>query len=366
MSEYKDIVKTGFALGAKHFRIWEWLNGKIERLIANKDVFYPDSLSNLWKNLFDGTLSHGNYIEFSSTTNNRFWYLTEWVPKSPGIDWKDFNLFKFTPTQIRDSLSTKSIITYKTENQRGQLLDLNFYELFHNERRFFNYNKSKKSLYEQGFTLRSGIYRSLINYHNIDFHVLVSLVTNDEYFIDLGFPIILSKQVYDKFLQNQSDENSVEFTGIVKLLEINYSDIFQSYLKAVGSKEDEDLKELINHTIGIKNFVGYISSPLDITLKSHNSHPNGTFRVDGHDGLDKYKDEGLLLLTRMIVDNPKNIPKKLPKWDFLISEDMQFGTKMIPLNDFDKRIRRFHSSIPINLNPETDFDPVNRYKNYFK
>mgnify|MGYP003577500681 CR=1 FL=1 len=208
MSLIEEAAKTGFLFGANHFRLWDWVNGKFDRLISKKQIYTPASLKETWSEIIASKVKHGDYIHFSGKSNN-YWYLTDWVPKSPGAIWKNYNLFKFTPEEIKRSLNYEGIIG------KPELIDLYFNEHAHWENRYFCPSTINISLWEQGFIHRTGIYRSKLNYINEDRYAILSAVTNNEYFIDLAFPILVSRQVYEKFINTRVNGNSVEFDGIV-------------------------------------------------------------------------------------------------------------------------------------------------------
>jgi hypothetical protein len=180
---------------------------------------------------------------------------------------------------------------------------------------------------------------------------MLGLVTNTEYFIDLGFPIVVSRQVYDKINAARTSRNAVQIEGIVRLRTTERSNAFSAYIAASGAQEDAALRSLLQDVIGIESVVGYIGSPLDISVRSHSSHPCGTLRVDGPNIAPVTVAEGVHFLVRNVVDNPEVLPNVFTGSQYLIGEDYQHGTSLEPVTDFDARLRRFRSAVPSSINP---------------
>ncbi len=97
----EDLIKKAGAAGARQWRVWEWVNGKFERLVQRKNVHRPTSLKSLWKSIFDREIVAGDYIEFrNNQSSDTYWYISEWVPRIPGLPWINDGFISLSTSQI--------------------------------------------------------------------------------------------------------------------------------------------------------------------------------------------------------------------------------------------------------------------------
>lgn len=346
MSLQEDAKKAAYTVAARHWRVWEWLNGKLSRAVSSRPTFRPSSLQELWSGIAKSRYSDGDFIEIRPSSNGEvYWYVQEWLPRSPGQLWVDDNLFNISIDDLAHSLDLRT---------SPRDLVYRFYSRYsHWEGQFTSPEANGRSLLQQGLAYRSGIYHPPLS-SDEDRYAVVGLVTNKEYFIDLAFPIVVSQQAYRKIIEARSEQNAVEFEGVFQLREQQVSNPFDAYLAAVGAEADDTLRSLIHRVVGIRNFLGRVESPLDISTRTHSSHPTGTIRVEGHNGDPLSTRRGVIFLCRSLVDTPIVLPETLSERDFLLGEDHQFGTVLHPITDFDARQARFRSDAPVAVNPTTD------------
>ena len=358
MSLKADAAKAALTLGARHWRLWEWINGKLSRILSKRQPHRPESLQDLWKSIYEGQIKDGDYVELRMNPDTEiYWYIQEWVPRAPGRLWLEDGLFSIPIDKLSNAFDHRTC--------PPGLVDLRYCKHDHWETQIRGESTFGKSLYNQGFTFRMGIYRPPLSIE-VDRYALLGLVTAKEYFIDLSFPILVSREVYRKFVEAQVQNNAVEIEAILEISEVQLSDPFKAYVKAVNSLEYEGLSELINTQIGTKSISGHISFPLDITIKTHLSHPSGTIRVEGFNmnEFTRQKD-GIVFIARSAIWNPSDLPTVLTEEEFLLGEDRQFGTIIHPVTDFDARVRRFQSDAPVEINPKIQPEVMEKFKSPF-
>lgn len=358
----KTVIQSGKIAGsfaARRWRLWEWVNGKIDRKLTEREPLTPYSLHEIWSKIFRRELLDGDYIHLKKDNiMSEGWYLSEWVPKAPGQIWKETNLSNLTPEQIASGFRTSGRNFHSLEREVRECFIDNFLT---NHSHWESQFKSKESLAKQGFASRLGVYRPSLNPTNDDQYALMSISSGKEYMIDMAFPILVSRQVYRKFQEASREENSVEIEGIIKIREIQHSNAFKKYIKTVGSNHDESFENIIMNPLSIPDIMGEIISPLDISTKTNGSHPFMTLRVDGYNIDTETRDE-IPAISRSVVLNPtekllsnisdtKDFDKKRFSLDFLLEDDYQFGTIMSPATDFDGRIRHYYCEYPVEENP---------------
>ena len=364
----KEAGKVGFGLALRHWRVWDWLNGNLSRVTSGTKM--PTSLRELWYWISNNYVRDGDYLELKQQARSATsWYITEWVPRLPGQIWFEDSaplarsllgeshgsgrLIEMDPKAIRDALHLQTAASVKNSVLRARLVDLHISEHSHWESRFFDPQRIGRSLIQQGLAFRGGIARPALS-NNEDRFALMSVVTADEFFVDLGFPVLVSRQVYRKIMGAQTQAGAVQIEGNMQVREMLPSQQFALFLDAHDAPAENLLKTRIFRPIGVRTFVGEITSPLDISVRPCDKHPTGTIRVDGHDGNRLYERNGVILISRFQVQDPSKLPNLLDEYDFLIGEDHQFGTRMVAVTDFDARITRFTSAVPLARNPAKD------------
>lgn len=353
MSLGSDAVEAAVTLGSRHWRLWEWLNGRLTYVLSRRPPVRPDSLRSLWLAIRKNEIKDGDFIEFkTSHANGTYWYLQEWVPRAPGSAWLNDNLFELQSDVLETVLLDlhgipKLLHTNKISEEQFDFL-YQFYGPFsHWEQRY------KAGHSNEHFNDRLGVYRPALG-SNEDKYALLGLVTQKEFFADLGFPILVSKEVYKKFSEAQDSGNAVEIEALVQVQEVQRSGEFDAYIQAIGSDINAKLASAINNPIGFRNLVGYVQSPLDLSVGISTSHPKATIRIEGYNGKRLSQRHGIIMINRCRIANPADDRDLRMGLDFLLGEDHQFGTIMVPVTDFDGRIRRFRSIAPIATNPKDE------------
>lgn len=359
----RESVAVCKAIGAQHWRVWEWLNGHIDRHLSMRPVHRPSSLLDLWNKAFQGQLQEGDYIEFRpNQAEGTYWHLHEWVPKAPGQIWAQDNLRDLSPDDI-SSLIRSDI---PTPDKLGAI-QWAYGPHAHWIGRFEGPRGRGISLQDQGFNYRLGCIRPAVS-NDPNKHALLAVCTATEYMADLSFPVLVSKEVYLKFIRTRSnDRTSVEFDGRARVGQMAWSEPFSRYLEASGATSDSTIASMIASPVGAYPLVGEVLSPLDIDFCVHDSHPAVTLRVDGWNTHPATRAKGVLLVSRYSVVNPAD--KFLDKWErddgtirddlrysltFLTGEEPQSSTIMVPITDFDGRVRRIQAQAWIGVNPASD------------
>jgi len=354
MSAVDDTTKAAITLGARHWRIWEWANGKLSRLLSSRGPFRPSSLRSLWNAVVRGEIRDGDYVELrGGVAADTQWYIQEWLPRNPGSMWLEDRLFDVPADRLAQAFHIRTV--------PPELVDLRCFDGDHFEHQFISRSTKKVTLNRQGFSYRMGIYRPPLG-SDSDKYALLGLVSSTEYFIDLAFPVLVSNAVYRKIIEAQIENNALEIEGVLRISEAAMSEPFMAYIAAINAKRDLELKELLNTQIGIRSVYGHIVSPLDITVRAHNSHPIGTVRVEGHNVDPETRERlGIIFLARFLVTDPNTLPRELHQNDFLLGQDHQFGTTMMPVTDFDARLRRLASQAPVSVNPLNDPEIIEKF-----
>ncbi len=342
MSISEDLIKRAGAAGARQWRVWEWVNGKFERIVQRKNVHRPTSLKSLWKSIFDREIVAGDYIEFRNKQNfDTYWYISEWVPRIPGLPWINDGFISLPTSQISESLSFpfRKVDGYTPHS--------------HWEAQYPYCQWSHGNPPPLCFNQRIGSYRPSLK-NDRDIYALVGICTALEYCCDLSFPIILSNEAYKRMAQFGLEKNAVEFEGVVQVVELDWSSKFRSFLKAVGAQSDPIIQEVLSTPVGLPCLQGHIISPLDFSVRLHSTHPTFTLRVDGYNVLPETKNAGIVHISRYLVTDPSDLKDRMDDNSFLLGLDIQNGTNLVPINDFDARLRRYSCIAPIAVNPNDD------------
>lgn len=358
----KTAIQAGKIAGTfagRRWRIWEWVNGKIDRKLTERKPVQISSMQGLWNKIFSRELVDGDYILISKSNDmSEAWYLSEWVPKAPGQIWQSDSLMRLTPDQIATGFRTSLANFYRLpEEVRHCFVDYSLTEHSHWEMQY----RSGQGLVRQGFGYRLGVYRPPLNASEDNHYALLSMCSGKEYMIDMGFPVVVSKEVYRKFLESSKLENAVEFEAVIKIRDIGLSDSFNRYIKTSGSKYDEAFSDLIGSPLHSSNLIGELISPLDINTKINGTHPFMTLRVDGYNS-DEETQRNIPAISRFIVLNPAKRDarerasgyerdRRRYSLDFLLDADYQFGTTMNPATDFDGRSCLYQCELPVADNP---------------
>lgn len=350
MSLKEEAEKTAKILVFRHWRLWEWINSCFERIVLDRKTHSPLLLRHLWEQVFTGEAKANEYVVVKSKSNVQ-WFLQEWVPRAPGRLWIEHNLFSISTDDLQRAFSWADC--------PKELVDLWYMPGSHWELQVRPEALSDQRFLNGIFPLRMGCYRPLLN-ENSDFYALLGLITNREYFIDLGFPIAVSREVHNKLTKCGLGRNAVEIDCCFQLLEYDWSKYFSAYLETVGEPLNPFLRERINNVLGTKRLLGYIASPLGINVKMHTTHPHGTLRLEGHNGDSLTKRNGIIMICRYDVMNPCELPNQMTSAEFLLGSDHQFGTDLHPITDFDARLRRFASAAPLDINPASEPEIISR------
>jgi hypothetical protein len=346
MEIVSDGMKAAAIIGSRHWRIWEWINAGFARAISKRPVRGFTLLRDLWTAALNDEIADGDYVELSGN-----WRMCEWVPRSPGRFWLEYGLFGITPATLARLIANRDPLAPVHGNfalpRRMPFLSISFmrYEL----------ESSGASLVDQGFLGLMGIFRPPLA-ENADKYALLSCVTPSEYLIDLGFPVLASSSVYRALQEAGLGKRDVSFECRARIIEANRSAEFSQYIRAAGAVFDPGLKDILETSIGIRNIMLYLDSPLDISIRESDSHPEGFVRIEGVERGRRSKDYGRNYLLSCIIGrmDPSALPSFGPTSPGAIFpgfarelSDWAFA----PITDFDARVHRLACALPTHANP---------------
>lgn len=233
-------IKAARDLGnsfANYLYLYSWFQIKYKNQFTDR-TFTFTSVEDFWKKIFSEELRNGDIIKFKEG------FFTDWIPKVAGQVWKTF-----------DSTFPTNVINIE-EVKKGQEF-------------------SSSGIVEDEQLHSLGVVRLPFSKSKENFTVL-SLTSFDCWSVDLGIPILVSKKIYEAFLQKRRNNQSVE-GDIEAILEIgNYPGFNNEFIKSYGSTINEDFLKQFTSPVLVPRVFLRVSSPLNIKFRTHNSHPFGT------------------------------------------------------------------------------------------
>jgi hypothetical protein len=294
-----------------YYRIYDYLKARIKGFATGNIVI--ESARTFWEKLNNNSTE----IRHKQQVKLKDFYLTEWIPKMPGQIW--------TP-EGRQNLS------------EGFKLVEGFYEM---EDRMYTVLGPVGKM-----RVISGGHGTVRLQHspNTDFFAVLNLVHIENWNCDYGIPVVVSKPVYEKFLQFRQNEGAPvvkELTGTLYLDE--RVPTIEKIPPAIGSKLDEQLIDLLSDQPSLRKTFIYVGSPMNIELLYNDSHPDAIAWTMFRTNINKEP----LRLTYCGF-NPKDERSLLEAVGFINAYVANFdGTEI--LTDFDGITRRFISSSSLSV-----------------
>ena len=233
-----------------YYRIYDFVKTKFKETLNPAITF--SSAEEFWKSIHQGKFAY-QIDDLPSLKNNQLiklkdFVLTEWTPKLPGRVWtKDGskNLFQGLQDIIGEVNISDKI--YKVLGPLG-----------------------KEKVITGGFGTVRVKPRS-----NKDYCMLLNAVSRDNWKCDYGIPIVVSKSVYDKFIEYSHNEGAPEIEELRGTLILNKSfDGLEIIEPAIGANIGNEIKDLLSDFPDLQKCFVYVSSPLDIKLRYNKSHPD--------------------------------------------------------------------------------------------
>jgi hypothetical protein len=304
-----------------YWRIYDFLNlhckifSKGSTTIESEEVFW----SSILKKNYKGNKCVPKKLNNGDVVTLKDFFMSEWAPKLPGQAW--------TVKSSKDISESLKHIDKKVElgNKMYEVID--------------PYGKNK--IVSAGY----GSIRTNPGIGNNDFYAYFSLVTEKNWYCDLGIPIVVSKQVYQKCQDFLSEGTSAwvrEMKGIfIADLTLPIDNIIPH---ALGARYTNEQHDILTRALGLPKCFIYISSPMDINLGYHNTHPECTawtmFETElAHEPI-RYT---------YACFNPKvkdSIEEAVAFINYYVNE--YDGKKII--TDFDGKIQRLNSSTNLTTN----------------
>jgi hypothetical protein len=303
-----------------YLRLYDILKINAMKIFEQKNQF--ENQEHFWANiLIDSFVGNDNY-DFFDLQNGQLVefkdvYLTEWAPKLPGRIWTQEGHKNYI-----DGLNDKEI--RRIGGMPHEVLD-----------RF-----GKEKVVSAGF----GSIRINPTHESNDYFMHMSLVSKEQWHVDYGIPIIVSKKVYENFKRIAKD-SCVWLDKVTGILNIQRDIPLRKFIpNAIGRDISNELKSALTQ----KPFLpkAYVYLPiLDTKLRYNNTHPNctawTTFQNDRNDFDYAYT---YTLFKPSVKDSIQEAV------GFIESYIKSYGGGKI-ITDFDGIVPRLNSIINLTGNP---------------
>lgn len=232
-----------------YYRVYDFLKMKVLTTIEKPREFL--TTESFWRAILQQNFRNNNQnsepLKNGQTIKLKNFFLTEWTPKLPGRVWTNdgqMNLIE----GISDVV--------------GQM---NIYQKVYEVLGPVGKNKMMTGGYG---TIR------IKAITNNDFCMLLNLVSPDDWHCDYGIPLIVSKAVYDDYLNYSHKEGAPWIEELQGTLFLNNSlTDFQSISPAIGAKLENEINDLLTDMPNLQKCFIYVSSPLDVKMRYNKSHP---------------------------------------------------------------------------------------------
>ena len=246
-------------------------------------------------------------------------FIFEWSPKLPGRIWTTEGITDFREGQRR----VNGYVRFKE----------NIYAILD------PYGKSK--VVSAGF----GSIRLNRKKRDEDNYMLLALVSTNHWLCDYGIPVVVSKAVYEKYL-NYSKNGAPWLKSVEGILHINQEVPFAELIpRALGASLSSESEETLRYRPALPKCYIHISSPLQIKFTYNDSNPEATAWTMFET---RYKEDRLrYTYTKFDPMDNDSIDEAISFINWYVSE--YGGTRII--TDFDGQVPRLESSIPIDKDP---------------
>jgi hypothetical protein len=299
-----------------YFSVYEFLKLKFKKLKDDSVSF--KSSQDFWESfLFETKLSTGQIVKLKD------FYLSDFIPRLPGKLW--------TKESKAEQISGYREVIGTSLDRKVNILSL----------------EGKRKIIESGY----GSVRLMPNQTGI-YCNLLSAVSVENWFADAGIPIVVSKSVYDEFVRT-SKIGAPWIEELEGILHINQPvPLIHDIPKAIGAKLNEETMDLLTNSINLPKCFIYVPSPLNIKLRTNNTHPVvtawTTFRTTEPNDPLRYTYSSF---------NPNKKGGIEHSIEFINNYVQDFnGTEI--LTDFDGKIRRLNSKVDLSQKSDLINSPV--------
>lgn len=328
---YEDIVKYYGLYAFTKYKIKALINKPLH--ILSNEQFWSLLLRENFKesSAVEPKLLNGQLLTFS----NKF-YLSEWAPKIPGKIW------------------TKSSEKLVAEALDHQILDSDWkwkkkYEVIFDE-------YGKKKAMEAGF----GSVRINPSNNQSEAFMYMSLTTADNWDIDSGIPIIVSKSVFEEYRNKSENNGAVEIGKLEGILIIDMDLPINSIISnAIGAQIDVKVIDILTKQPNLPKCFVYVPSTLGVNFKFNNSHPECTgwtlYKKTTNNESEKNYNQRTdyeFGVTYNCFDPTK--PESLIEAVDFMKDYISYNQGSEILTDFDGMMSNFESRLNLKENPMTN------------
>jgi hypothetical protein len=232
-----------------YYRVYDFLKMKVLTTIEKPREFL--TTESFWRAILQQNFKNNNQnsepLKNGQTIKLKNFFLTEWTPKLPGRVWTNdgqMNLIE----GISDVVGQMNIYQ-KVYEVLGPV--------------------GKNKMMTGGY----GTIRIKARTNN-DFCMLLNVVSPNDWHCDYGIPLIVSKAVYDDYLNYSHKEGAPWIEELQGTLFLNNSlTDFQLISPAIGAKLENEINDLLTDMPNLQKCFIYVSSPLDVKMRYNKSHP---------------------------------------------------------------------------------------------
>jgi len=337
-----------------YYHLWTWLDNKITNKLSGRKTRTYNSVADFWHDIINQEIIDGDIVSFNEI------FVSDWMPRQAGMGWID-------PIMSFDMIQNDETKAIEKELKR-----LHKEEFMGKRKGCFSYSVSAINNPEKSTDrhFHQGVVRLPFGDNNENFAAL-SFTSADSWSVDLGIPLIVSKSVFNEFNRSRQKKNAPEasFTATVHF---KHNPLLRSeFVSSLNSSINKDFLKRITQCTYLPDIFLKIISPIDIVLRTNNTHPPGDLWVYSQ-FVKPNIGKGRILFFRSTcnLNNNEEIETICESFKRGYGEKTVFGSSMlknldlddVPFKDgymdifteFDSRIRRFTSSVPIIKEPWTE------------
>ncbi|WP_134344200.1 hypothetical protein [Flavobacterium psychrophilum] len=235
-----------------YYRVYDFLKMKVLTTTEKSREFL--TTESFWRAIlqedFRAKNKNSEPLKNGQTIKLKNFFLTEWTPKLPGRIWT--NDGKTNLIQGINDVVGQMNIHQKVYDVLGPI--------------------GKNKMMTGGY----GTIRIKAKTNN-EFCMLLNVVSPEDWHCDYGIPLIVSKAVYDQYLNYSHNEGAPWIEELQGTLFLNNSLAeFQLISPAIGARLENEINDLLTDMPNLQKCFIYVSSPLDVKIRYNQSHPEAT------------------------------------------------------------------------------------------
>jgi hypothetical protein len=282
------------------------------------------SIETFWFSMLGDRFAYedtANFLPMKSGDTVKFQnvFLTEWAPKLPGQIW--------TTSSMRDLAESQKRVDGYVTLKSGPIPVLDPY--------------GKERALSAGF----GSVRIQPDRNDEKYCMFMNLVNERAWHCDYGVPLVVSRSVYNAYLEHSHD-GAPFLTSVEGVLHINEELPFKKFIpKAIGASLSTETEEALRYRPNLPRCFVYVASPLSLKFKSNNTHPT----ITAWTMFETYSNNSPYRYTYVQFD--PTLPEGFDEaGEFINSYVRRYDGKAL-VTDFDGLIPRLESRIPLSSNP---------------